>query len=1004
VLPPPARPLAPDTIYPVDTARFDVKGKYDTCRVRLLPDSSKLGADPKDPNSKPDLKLHALLVDFELAHEAFHCMQLALATGKPVWLTEGTAEWAAYQATNTAYDQYPGWIKNYIETPQESLFARAYDAVGFFAHVDDMLPGFFSRVAATYKANNLDAFSLAGGADPRVISTWGSSVFRLEEVIPPELEPAWTMASPAAVAGFTQLQPGGMTTIGGNGGPVQTGPVSTSQRLLDIPDSKPLIHVRVSGPARMYSREHGELQQDNLGDVWLRTDGNAGCPDGTDGTPPPSTPWSPQSYLGVASGPGGSTKGTVEPHALDEYCKPTPKRPPPSVPTVPLPPRGCSVNGGVGLPRSVSGISPSVGLVRAASSAACPVGWTNGDPHLSTFDDTFYDFQAAGEYTVVKSTTDDLEVQARQEPFWDKPAPRSRTVSVNTAEVMRVAGTIVEVDSGRSMVLRVGRRKVTVQRGGVLKLRGGGTVAFDGYQYMVRWPDGTAARVWPVSVWGLGFSMAPAPQRAGKLVGLLGNFNGDRQDDFVDRHGHRYDRSLIMGSSARSFTARYDRFGRTWLITQKGSLFRYPRAKRPKSYLIKGFPSRFVSTGSLSAAQRANSEKACRAAGVTEEPMLSDCILDVSVTRDARFATSAATLQKLLANAEPWTLLSSAPNRVHIGLTVASLAADGSSVVAAYNRASDRSVEAATFSTASGKIGNVVRATAITGFDADDPLLFPRAGGGLQLIVSGFHSTVTEDPLNGTLIAPRSADGTFGAPSRASKSISLAQGAVLAADGQTPLFTTNFAGDLTVNRGAVDVTQIDLSRFAPGDAYVPTLAYDATGRLWLAWYLGTSTASGLYLLELDPATGDVLPGATAQLAPGSSNVFNNNLRLPLACAQTCRFVYLDNQDQLISWAPGEAQPTVTLAKRVDGVSKPAAAYAPDGRLWVTWRARGHVFAKLGDPAGAGGTPAELPLPAGGFDTSYTSTPLAVPEGLVLVTNWENSHTQQSAEWAILLRP
>ncbi len=40
-----------------------------------------------------------------------------------------------------------------------------------------------------------------------------------------------------------------------------------------------------------------------------------------------------------------------------------------------------------------------------------------GDPHQMTFSRAEYDFQAAGEFTLVKSTTDDLEVQVRQEPF-----------------------------------------------------------------------------------------------------------------------------------------------------------------------------------------------------------------------------------------------------------------------------------------------------------------------------------------------------------------------------------------------------------------------------------------------------------------------------------------------------------------------------------------------------------------------------------------------------------
>jgi hypothetical protein len=36
---------------------------------------------------------------------------------------------------------------------------------------------------------------------------------------------------------------------------------------------------------------------------------------------------------------------------------------------------------------------------------------------MSTFDGRRYDFQAVGEYTLVRSTEDDLEVQLRLEPY-----------------------------------------------------------------------------------------------------------------------------------------------------------------------------------------------------------------------------------------------------------------------------------------------------------------------------------------------------------------------------------------------------------------------------------------------------------------------------------------------------------------------------------------------------------------------------------------------------------
>lgn len=58
---------------------------------------------------------------------------------------------------------------------------------------------------------------------------------------------------------------------------------------------------------------------------------------------------------------------------------------------------------------------------------------STGDPHLTTFDDRRFDFQAVGEFTAATDT--DLTIQIRQAPLL-----ASRTVSVNTAVALSAAG------------------------------------------------------------------------------------------------------------------------------------------------------------------------------------------------------------------------------------------------------------------------------------------------------------------------------------------------------------------------------------------------------------------------------------------------------------------------------------------------------------------------------------------------------------------------------------
>ena len=63
---------------------------------------------------------------------------------------------------------------------------------------------------------------------------------------------------------------------------------------------------------------------------------------------------------------------------------------------------------------------------------SCPTcGSSNGDPHLRTVNRYKYDFQAAGEFVLLKSSDSSTEIQARQEPYHALSPIRS-TASAST--------------------------------------------------------------------------------------------------------------------------------------------------------------------------------------------------------------------------------------------------------------------------------------------------------------------------------------------------------------------------------------------------------------------------------------------------------------------------------------------------------------------------------------------------------------------------------------------
>jgi hypothetical protein len=614
--------------FPLD-ANGALDGTYRVCRVSLLPDGQR------EETRRPGL------VDLALAHEAFHCLQYGWvppldALAAPGWLKDGMAEWAAYEATGTPYDDLSA-INTYIVNPGTPLFQREYDAVGFYGHVTDMTGSFFARARATFVAGDQPpqaskaarlladqaAFVAAGGdADP-VLSSWGSSIFRLRAG-----GPAWTMGSPAVPPDFAALKPGWpYRTIRDKGDTVWAAPYATAQARLFVSDQKPLIHVVASPPARMLSRRHGELT--NVTDVWLRVDGQQGCPDGTEGDLPKTIAWDNQSFIAITGAPGtANAHASIEPHALDEYCH----APPPS--------RGCSV-GSIGASRDAR---------TAAQAEACATGGSYGDPHLTDFSGDLYDFQAAGEFTLLKSTTDDFEIQVRQQPV-----PRSPhvflNISVNTAAAMRVGRHAVEVDGTRhsSVLAYVDGH---LMRGRELALAGGGRVEKERYAGMPAvltvWPDGSIVVVYAADAPGqpmLYVRVGLAPGRAGHVEGLLGNWRVPPAREFVGRNGRAYPHDLITGGALATpdYRVLYKEFGASWRITQRESLFHYAPGRSTRSYTVVGFPRHPLTVGQLTRKQRAFGERACKA--ITNPRLFTACVVDVGAMDDPGLARADATAQ-----------------------------------------------------------------------------------------------------------------------------------------------------------------------------------------------------------------------------------------------------------------------------------------------------------------------------------------------------------------------
>ncbi|MER6617480.1 VWD domain-containing protein [Streptomyces xantholiticus] len=271
--------------------------------------------------------------------------------------------------------------------------------------------------------------------------------------------------------------------------------------------------------------------------------------------------------------------------------------------------------------------------------AGCAIG--TGDPHLTTFDGLFYDFQSVGEFVLTRSSPREpdirhLEIQGRLSPL-----PGLSTVSLFSAVAADVGGHRVGVYLESSgAVLRVDG-KVVMASSGVRTLPHGGEIEQHGPQTVeIRWPDRSVLLVEAVGTSSLTVSVYLADSHKGAVEGLFGNDDGRPDNDVVVRGGR------VLGATPAP-EALHSTYADSWRITQSQSLFDYRSGQTTDTFTDRTFPHEAVVAADLP--NRAAAEATCRNADVTAARSLEACILDVGLTGEIAFAAAAAATQKQLA-------------------------------------------------------------------------------------------------------------------------------------------------------------------------------------------------------------------------------------------------------------------------------------------------------------------------------------------------------------------
>lgn len=294
--------------------------------------------------------------------------------------------------------------------------------------------------------------------------------------------------------------------------------------------------------------------------------------------------------------------------------------------------------------------------------------YTMGDPHIATVDGTNYDFQAAGEFVMLRSPG--VEIQTRQTAIEteDPLGPDAHTgltscVSLNTAAAFRVGPHRItyQPNGGEGLQLRVngkavdmGERGVTLPSsgrivptgvpGGIqIELVGGGRIAITPGQ----WGD----------LWFLNIDLERVRATEG-VMGAIAPFNwlpalpdgtllGQRPDELQQRYQDLY-----------------VRFADAWRVTDRSSLFDYAPETSTRTFSFPNWPGESPRTcrpaprapgdeipPPRSPLAREVAAQHCR--GLVAANLKENCIADVMVTGEPAFAKTYLLTEAVRRNARP---------------------------------------------------------------------------------------------------------------------------------------------------------------------------------------------------------------------------------------------------------------------------------------------------------------------------------------------------------------
>jgi len=577
-------------------------GEADHCLVKLNGDYFK------------DLKvLEAGRYGYSISMAAFNCFLATAAFYGPstraTYVEQGLTAWASATVSQEVLNgpgiAVGGAWDDYLEGPGVPLFQRMWDAIGFYAQLNEIEP-MWQYVDPMLRADGAEnAFNISGALDPKFARVWAAGYFRDEvdgadwEILGPGVTPAKAEPADISVANDQETD------------------VSADALTVSISNATAAADVTyISGTDLRIADGSLDDTFHGTNKPYCTMDGGKGdctCPPDSPGAKLPTPPALKSPFHVALTGMLDGGDGKLIGVSLEKYCAAPPAQINFAVPDTPK------------------------GGAKPCGPNATGCAGSIGDTHLRTIDLQQYDLQAAGEYVLLRSADGSLELQAREVPF----AGISDT-SINVGFAWKVAGHHVTMYSrGATYEVRLDGKSLDAAATGTLDLGQGASLTPLGQGLEVAFPDGTISTVvfHGNGIDGaLDLEISPSAALKQGTVGLLGPIaKGSELPALPDGTG-----LPLSTDRATRYQQRYQQLAPAWHVTPTTSLFEYDAGQSSTSFDKPGFPSPDVAFDVKELEARIGAQAEQEALGIcnqvqADQNLYDACVYDVIATADPTF-------------------------------------------------------------------------------------------------------------------------------------------------------------------------------------------------------------------------------------------------------------------------------------------------------------------------------------------------------------------------------